>query len=96
MAAQTASQPLAKINPVKVAGSGGPTSEPKIASIGDAIKLCRGSFVTVGIFSAAVNILMLTPPMYMLSAYDRVLASGSIPTRGMTRSYAESMYIGGV
>ena len=26
---------------------------------------------------------MLTPPMYMLSTYDRVIASGSIPTLGM-------------
>ena len=37
----------------------------------------------VGLFSAGVNILMLTPPMYMLSTYDRVLASGSLPTLWM-------------
>ena len=51
-----------------------------VSSVADALKLCKRSFVTVGVFSAAANILMLTPPMYMLSAYDRVLSSGSIPT----------------
>jgi PrtD family type I secretion system ABC transporter len=31
-------------------------------------------------FSAAVNLLMLTGPVYMLQVYDRVLSSGSVPT----------------
>ena len=87
MASQPTAQPLAKIDTVKKQTGSTKTldgvSETKIASIGDAMKLCRGSFLTVGVFSAAVNILMLTPPMYMLSAYDRVLASGSLPTLGM-------------
>ena len=33
-----------------------------------------------GLFSAGVNLLMLTGPLYMLQIYDRVLASGSVPT----------------
>lgn len=40
----------------------------------------RRSFVQAGLFSAAINILMLTGPLYMLQIYDRVLSSGSIPT----------------
>lgn len=40
----------------------------------------RGTFVLVALFSAGVNILMLTGPMFMLQVYDRVLASGSVPT----------------
>lgn len=40
----------------------------------------KRSFVAVGLFSAAVNILMLTGPMFMLQVYDRVLSSGSVPT----------------
>lgn len=45
-----------------------------------ALTRLRGTFVLVALFSAAVNILMLTGPMFMLQVYDRVLASGSVPT----------------
>lgn len=54
-----------------------------VATVKAALQKCRGSFFAVGIFSAGVNVLMLTPSMYMLSTYDRVIASGSIPTLGM-------------
>lgn len=40
----------------------------------------RRAFLTVGFFSAVINILMLTGPIYMLQVYDRVLSSGSVPT----------------
>lgn len=36
--------------------------------------------VAVGIFSAAVNLLMLTGPLFMLQVYDRVLGSRSVET----------------
>jgi PrtD family type I secretion system ABC transporter len=45
-----------------------------------AIRRLRGAFLAVGLFSAAVNILMLTGPMFMLQVYDRVLSSGSVAT----------------
>jgi PrtD family type I secretion system ABC transporter len=32
------------------------------------------------VFSALINLLMLTGPVYMLQVYDRVLSSGSVPT----------------
>ncbi len=35
----------------------------------------KSTFITVGVFSAIINILMLTPSIYMLQVYDRVLAS---------------------
>ncbi|WP_050929947.1 type I secretion system permease/ATPase [Aestuariivita boseongensis] len=40
----------------------------------------RGTLVLVGLFSAAINLLMLTGPVYMLQVYDRVLSSGSVAT----------------
>ncbi|HEX9857166.1 MAG TPA: type I secretion system permease/ATPase [Paracoccaceae bacterium] len=45
-----------------------------------AMRQLRGTFLQVGLFSAAINILMLTGPIYMLQVYDRVLSSGSIAT----------------
>jgi ATP-binding cassette subfamily C exporter for protease/lipase len=35
----------------------------------------KSTFVTVGVFSAIVNLLMLAPSLYMLQVYDRVLGS---------------------
>jgi ABC-type protease/lipase transport system fused ATPase/permease subunit len=40
----------------------------------------RGSLWAAGAISFAINILMLTGPLFMLQVYDRVLASGSVPT----------------
>ncbi len=43
-------------------------------------KAIRQYFVYAGVFSAAVNLLMLTPIIYMLQVYDRVISSGSYST----------------
>ena len=40
----------------------------------------RGAFVGVAAFSALINLLMLTGPLFMLQVYDRVLPSRSVPT----------------
>ena len=45
-----------------------------------ALRRLRGTFLMTGFFSAVINILMLTGPLYMLQVYDRVLGSGSIAT----------------
>lgn len=45
-----------------------------------AMKKARSSFIGVWIFSCAINILMLTGPLFMLQVYDRVLTSRSVPT----------------
>ncbi|MEQ9566378.1 MAG: type I secretion system permease/ATPase, partial [Pseudomonadales bacterium] len=44
------------------------------------LRQLRRTFVQVGLFSAAINLLMLTGPFYMLQVYDRVLSSGSLAT----------------
>ncbi len=48
--------------------------------VGQALLNSRKAFIGVGVFSAFINILMLTGPLYMLQVYDRVLASGSVST----------------
>jgi ATP-binding cassette, subfamily C, bacterial exporter for protease/lipase len=35
----------------------------------------KGTFITIGVFSAVINVLMLVPSLYMLQVYDRVLSS---------------------
>ena len=49
-------------------------------SLQAALKACKGSFISVGIFSLFVNALMLVPTFYMLQVYGRVVTSGSIST----------------
>lgn len=45
-----------------------------------ALERLRRTFLQTGALSAAINLLMLTGPLFMLQIYDRVLASGSVPT----------------
>lgn len=48
-----------------------------------ALQACKQYFVYAGIFSAAVNVLLLTPIIYMMTVFDRVVSSGSLPTLAM-------------
>ena len=45
-----------------------------------ALKDVKSYFILAGMFSAAINILMLVPVIYMLQVYDRVMSSGSLST----------------
>ena len=58
-------------------GGGGAPYHPAIVA---AFRDCRRVFLSVALFSAVVNLLMLAGPLYMLQVYDRVLASHSVPT----------------
>ena len=48
-----------------------------------ALKDVKGYFLLAGVFSGAINILMLVPVIYMLQVYDRVMSSGSLSTLTM-------------
>ncbi len=48
--------------------------------LNDAFRSIKGYFLYAVLFSASVNILMLTPVIYMLQVYDRVVSSGSMST----------------
>lgn len=56
---------------------------PRYTELFDALKSIRHYFIYAGLFSAAVNVLMLTPIIYMLQVYDRVISSGSLSTLSM-------------
>ena len=51
------------------------------------------TLVGVCLISMLINGLMLTGPLFMLQVYDRVLASGSVPTLVVIGSMAFMLYI---
>ena len=63
----------------------------KGTELGTALKRSRRAFIGIGIFSAVINLLMLTGPLYMLQVYDRVLLS-----RSMSTLVALSILMGGL
>ncbi|MBS1170075.1 MAG: type secretion system ATPase [Burkholderiaceae bacterium] len=52
-----------------------PSFLPPKNEIAQVLATYKGTFHTVGVFSAIINLLMLAPTLYMLQVYDRVLAS---------------------
>ncbi|NLS05291.1 type I secretion system permease/ATPase [Rhizobium sp. P32RR-XVIII] len=57
----------------------------------------RSSLLVLAIFSLAINLLMLTSPIYMLQVYDRVLVSGRVETLVMlTVLAAAALFVLGV
>lgn len=50
------------------------------AALNRVVQGCRKAFIAVGLFSLAINLLMLTVPIYMMQMYDRVIASGNVDT----------------
>jgi len=60
---------------MRLSGSSKQPSELAAALAG-----CRRAFVGVGVFTAAINLLQLTGPLFMLEVYDRVLPGRSVPT----------------
>ena len=46
----------------------------------EALKQCKGAFISAGAFSMVINLLQLVPTIYMLQLYDRVVPTGNKST----------------
>ena len=55
-------------------------SRPGTEPLAEALVACRTHFVWAAVFSALVNLLYLTPTLYMLQIYDRVVPTGGLTT----------------
>lgn len=55
-------------------------TQPGTAPLADALRACRVHFVWAAVFSALVNLLYLTPTLYMMQVYDRVVPTGGVTT----------------
>jgi len=58
------------------------------------VAAARPLVVRAAVFSAGVNLLMLTGPIYMLQLYDRVLSSRSLPTLAVLTLLIIGLYAG--
>ena len=56
------------------------TKLSKRSELAEALWRFKHAFAGVAAFSALINLLMLTGPLFMLQVYDRVLPSRSVPT----------------
>jgi ABC-type protease/lipase transport system fused ATPase/permease subunit len=59
----------------------------------DTFKNGKSLLLSVGLFSVAINVLMLTGSMFMLEVYDRALPSRSVPTLVGLLGIALMMYL---
>ena len=55
-------------------------SQPGTEPLAEALKACRTHFLWAAVFSALVNLLYLTPTLYMMQVYDRVVPTGGLTT----------------
>ena len=49
----------------------------------EVFRSCKSAFVAAGVFSFAINMFILTVPLYMFSMFDRVLSSQNLATLAM-------------
>jgi len=55
-------------------------SKPGTEPLAEALTACRTHFIWAFVFSALVNLLYLTPTLYMMQVYDRVVPTGGLTT----------------
>lgn len=61
--------------------------------VSEAFASLRSSFAGIGLLSLPINLLMLTGSLFMLQVYDRVLASGSVPTLAVLGGLVAGLYV---
>ncbi|MCB1670478.1 MAG: type I secretion system permease/ATPase [Gammaproteobacteria bacterium] len=66
---------------------------PRYPELARALVSIKRYFVFAGLFSIAINLLMLTPVIYMMQIYDRVVSSGSLSTLVMLTILMVFMYL---
>ncbi len=59
----------------------------------ECLQALRSTLAGIGLLSLPINLLMLTGSLFMLQVYDRVLASGSVPTLIVLAGLAAGMYV---
>lgn len=59
---------------------GFPKQAPSQLNAATVVPASRLAIIGIALISGVVNVLALTSPLFMLQVYDRVLASGSVPT----------------
>ncbi len=65
----------------------------KKSDLEEALKLCKGAFISAAGFSLVLNILQLVPTIYMLQLYDRVVPTASYATLWLLTSIMMIMFI---
>lgn len=63
------------------------------SELAEVLSTYRGILIHVGVFSGVIAILMLSPTIYMLQVYDRVLVSGNETTLWMLTLIVLMMYL---
>lgn len=56
------------------------TRQAEPTELEETLRACKGGFISAGVFSLFINLLMLVPAIYMLQVYDRALGSRSVET----------------
>lgn len=70
------------------------TLQKNFDSVDEGLKLCRRSFISVGIFSGVANILMLVPAFFMLNVYDKAVGHNSLSTLVVLSLFTAVMFVG--
>lgn len=68
-------------------------NNPSKSELRSVLRGFRQIFIAAGVFTAVINLLMLTPIIYMLQVYDRVLASLNVTTLVMLTVIVMGIYL---